>query len=86
MLPLLLRSPNQQEAKCEAFLSFLFYAVGLLLPMWLLVRTEPPASLHAWEQRSRRSGRPLYTSDAAHQSSGGSPGCRLDIYNQINTE
>jgi hypothetical protein len=48
MARLLQRSSREQQ--CEAFLSFLFVSVGLLLPVLLLVRTEPPASLRAWEQ------------------------------------
>lgn len=52
LFPLLERSPNQQEAECESFLSFYFYAAGLLLPLWVLVKTEPPSSLAEWEERS----------------------------------
>lgn len=51
MFPLLLRSGRQREAECESFLTFLFYTVGLLMPMWLLVKTEPPSALRAWERR-----------------------------------
>lgn len=36
---------------CESFLSFLFIMVGVVLPLAVLVWTEPPASLQAWEQR-----------------------------------
>lgn len=52
MFPFLERGPQQQQAECESFLSFLFFTVGLLLPAWLLVKTEPPSSLRAWERRS----------------------------------
>lgn len=49
MFPTLQRAKRRQEVECESFLSFLFYAVGLLLPLWSLLITEPPASLAAWE-------------------------------------
>jgi len=38
-----------QRAECEAFLTFLFWAAGLLLPILLVVKTEPPHSLRRWE-------------------------------------
>lgn len=46
-------SPVQQ---CEAFLSFLFLAVGMFLPLALLLRTEPPISLRAWEEAQAAGG------------------------------
>lgn len=54
MTPSLAASTPEQD--CQAFLSFLSAAVGLLLPLAALVKTEPPASLRAWEDRARRSG------------------------------
>lgn len=44
-------------ARAESFLTFLFCTIGLLLPVWLLVKTEPPTVLRAWERRRR--GEPL---------------------------
>jgi hypothetical protein len=55
---------SSREQQCEAFLSFLFVTVGLLLPVLLLVKTEPPASLRAWEQ--------------AHGACGGSLAAKLE--------
>lgn len=45
---------HSQELDCEAFLSFFFITVGVLLPLAVLIWTEPPASLRAWEARRRR--------------------------------
>ena len=45
----LLKSYSQQQ-QCEAFLSFIFLAVGMVLPVLLLVKTEPPTSLRAWDE------------------------------------
>ena len=47
--PNLARRAVSQEAECESFLSFLSVLVGLLLPLCLIVRTEPAASLRRWE-------------------------------------
>jgi hypothetical protein len=46
-------SPAQQ---CEASLSFLFLAVGMFLPLALLLRTEPAISLQAWEEGQAAGG------------------------------
>lgn len=53
MFPLLARS-ERPEAECEAFLSIFNFAVGLALPLFLLIRTEAPTSLRAWEATSER--------------------------------
>ncbi|PRW33626.1 putative NADH dehydrogenase [ubiquinone] 1 alpha subcomplex subunit mitochondrial [Chlorella sorokiniana] len=53
-----------EELDCESFLTFLFIMVGVVLPLVVLVKTEPPASLKAWEERRQR----------ANSSSGGSGG------------
>jgi hypothetical protein len=45
----LLRSYSQQQ-QCEAFLSFVFLAFGMVLPLLLMVNTEPPTSLRAWDE------------------------------------
>lgn len=45
------------EQECAAFLTFLGLAAGLLLPLWLLVKTEPPASLARWDERQRVAAR-----------------------------
>lgn len=49
MLPLLERS-RHPEAECEAFLTLFEFAVGLLMPMLVLLKTEPPHSLRAWDE------------------------------------
>ena len=49
MFPLLDRS-SRPEAECEAFLTLFQFAVGLLMPMLVLVKTEPPHSLRAWDE------------------------------------
>jgi hypothetical protein len=45
----LLRSYSEQQ-QCEAFLSFVFLAFGMVLPLLLMVKTEPPTSLRAWDE------------------------------------
>ena len=42
---------RQREPECEAFVSVVFVAVGVLLPLALLLLTEPAESLAAWERR-----------------------------------
>ncbi len=49
MFPALDRS-SRPEAECEAFLTLFQFAMGLLLPMLVLVKTEPPHSLRAWDE------------------------------------
>lgn len=45
-----------REGECEAFLNFLSLVVGLLLPVVLAIKTEPPASLQRWERSAARGG------------------------------
>lgn len=45
----LLQSMSQQQS-CEAFLTFTSALVGVLLPITVLLLTEPPTSLKAWEE------------------------------------
>lgn len=49
MFPALARAARPPQAECEAFLSLFTLAVGLLLPIFVLVRTEPPTSLRVWD-------------------------------------
>ncbi|KAL4419555.1 hypothetical protein ABPG77_006886 [Micractinium sp. CCAP 211/92] len=39
----------QQRTECEAFLNFLYWTVGWLLPMCLILKTEPLHSVRRWE-------------------------------------
>lgn len=48
---------TSQQQHCEAFLTFIFASTGLLLPLAILVKTEPPTSLRAWELRALRGDR-----------------------------
>ncbi|KAL4430336.1 hypothetical protein ABPG77_002142 [Micractinium sp. CCAP 211/92] len=45
---------SQQCQQCEAFLSFLLIAAGLLLPVVVLLATEPLHSLNAWKARQQQ--------------------------------
>lgn len=45
---------HSTELDCQSFLSFFFILIGIVLPLVVLVWTEPPASLKAWEERRRR--------------------------------
>lgn len=58
---------HSPELDCESFLSFLFILVGVVLPLAVLVWTEPPASLRAWEQRRQ-------AASSADRTGGGSDG------------
>ena len=42
-----------QQVECEAFLSFVFIMAGIVLPIALLLATEPPQSLAKWEDGQR---------------------------------
>ena len=37
------------EQECAAFFTYIGLTVGVLLPLWLLVKTEPSSSLAKWE-------------------------------------
>ena len=71
MFPLLDRS-SRPEAECEAFLTLFQFAVGLLMPMLVLVKTEPPHSLRAWDEAC--AAREISAAGAANGSSGGGGG------------
>lgn len=45
---------SRQGQQCEAFLTFLFVATGLLFPVAFLLATEPPHSLRAWGARQQQ--------------------------------
>lgn len=52
----------QQE--CGAFFTFAGLAVGVLLPLWLLVKTEPASSLARWDAARQAAGHPHAASQA----------------------
>lgn len=64
MYPALARAPHPPQAECEAFLSLFTLAVGLLLPIFVVVRTEPPTSLRAWDLRREGWPGPAGSSDS----------------------
>ena len=43
-------SSASQQVECEAFLSFVFIMTGIVLPIVLLLATEPRQSLAEWER------------------------------------
>ena len=45
------------EQECTSFFTFLGIAVGVFFPLWLLVKTEPPASLARWDERQQVAAR-----------------------------
>lgn len=51
-----LASANQLNAQqeCAAFFTYIGLTVGVLLPLWLLVKTEPSSSLAKWEAAQQR--------------------------------
>lgn len=57
MFPLLMRN-SRPHAECEAFLTLFQFSIGLLLPILVLLKTEPPHSLRAWDEAcaARRAG------------------------------
>lgn len=63
---------HSSELDCESFLSFLFILVGVVLPLAVLVWTEPPASLRAWEQRREAASSADRTGGDGSGSSAGS--------------
>ena len=46
------------QHECAAFFTFIGLAVGVLLPLWLLVKTEPSSSLARWEASQQAAGYP----------------------------
>lgn len=60
-------SGNPQQ-ECEEVLSFLSLSVGLLLPLLLVVKTEPASSLERWEAAQRALGLECSSSEASTSS------------------